>query len=298
MRIALERKLHGHKGSIYSLCYDFSHKEVLSGGGDGWIVSWPSDQPDGKVIADVNDQIYSLYQMPDNGGIVAGTLSGDLFFVDPGTMNPARRKVYHQKGIYDLIECSERLITAGGDGKLGIWNPVTTEIEESIAVSHRSLRTLALNPAKDHLAVGASDGQIYVFSLDDWNLKAHIESAHKPSVFTLLWLDDSTIVSGGRDAHLRVWGMDDLTHPMVDLSAHWFTVNHLAKHPVRPVLASASRDKTIRIWNTEDFSLIKSLDASKSGGHIHSVNRLLWSDSGNRLYAASDDASISVWTTS
>lgn len=295
MKLVLFNKLQGHKGSVYSLWYDSATECIWSGGGEGWVVAWPPGGENGQLIVDVGDQIFSLLRMSAESQIVIGTMSGDLFFVNDHASAPARKKVFHQRGIFDLMESSDKLISAGGDGKLGIWNPVTTEIEESIALSHRHLRTLAVNPSKDLLAVGASDGHIYILSLSDWRVIERIESAHQPSVFTLAWLDDSTLASGGRDAHLRVWKLQDLTRPAIDIAAHWYTINHLVPHPVEPILASASRDKTIRLWDLENFSLVQSLDASKSGGHVHSVNRLAWSPDGKYLYAGSDDRSISVW---
>jgi WD40 repeat protein len=83
-----------------------------------------------------------------------------------------------------------------------------------------------------------------------------------------------------------------MTH---DLAAHWYTINHLAMHPQGKLLASASRDKTIRLWDMSDFSLVKTLDATNEG-HLNSVNHLTWSSSGAKLYGASDDRTISAWS--
>ena len=61
--------------------------------------------------------------------------------------------------------------------------------------------------------------------------------------------------------------------------------------------ASASRDKSIKIWDPRNFKLLKVIDASKKGmnAHINSVNKLLWLSYNNYLVSASDDRSIMVW---
>ncbi|MBK8502501.1 MAG: hypothetical protein IPL46_09955 [Saprospiraceae bacterium] len=296
MEIKLKTKLLGHKGSIYSFAYDTSRHHLLSGGGDGWLVSWQDGQKDGKLIADVGDQVFSLLYLDDLDRIAVGSMTGDLYWVSENTATSAQKKLFHKKGIYDLLPYQETLISAGGDGRLGFWNLHTRDIDESIALSHKSLRSLALSPSSTHLAVGSSDGCIYILNCQDWSVSNIIENAHLPAVFTLSWLDEQTVVSGGRDAHLKVWKVLDTKAPVIDVSAHWFTINHILCHSDKPIIATASRDKTIRIWHQDDFELVKSLDATKSGGHIHSVNRLAWSEDGSELYAASDDATISVWT--
>lgn len=296
MEIKLGNKLIGHKGSIYTLAYDISRHHLLSGGGDGWLVSWPEGQKDGKLIADVGDQIFSLLYLAEQDRLAAGSMSGDLYWVSENAAASAQKKLFHKRGIYDLLKYDGVLISAGGDGRLGFWNLDTRDIDESVSLSHKSLRCLALSPSSTRLAVGSSDGCIYILKCLDWSVSNVIENAHLPSVFTLGWLDEQTLVSGGRDAHLKVWKLLNTSTPVIDLSAHWYTINHVLCHADVPIIATASRDKTIRIWHQDDFQLVMSLDASKSGGHINSVNRLAWSEDGSELYAASDDATISVWT--
>ncbi|MCB0685348.1 MAG: WD40 repeat domain-containing protein [Saprospiraceae bacterium] len=293
MKMHLQRKLVGHKGSVYSIVFDSGSQQIYSGGGDGWLVSWNRDEADGKLIADVGDQIFCL-SVIEGQRVVAGSMSGELYFIGLSSAAGPRKKVFHQKGIYDLLSIGRYLISAGGDGKLGFWNLETTEIEESIVLSHHRIRCLALSPDKSVLAVGDSHGDIRFLSTDDWRL-LHRISAHDPSVFSLAWLDNERIVSGGRDAHLKVWDYHSTDEPQFDLAAHWYTVNHMQSHPSDTLLATASRDKTIRLWETMNFSVVQTLDAARSGGHINSVNRLVWTDDGKQLFAGSDDNSISVW---
>jgi len=292
--VNLERKLLGHKASIYALHYVEQSEELLSAGGDGWIVAWPHDRDVGKLIAEVEGQLFSVRQTSFAGLIAAGSMDGDLYLIDRDGERAPRKKIFHKKGIFDIIELGGRIITAGGDGKIGFWDPESAEIEESILISHERLRSLSLSPDRKTLAVGSSDGKIYLFDTVSWSAIAVI-SAHEKSVFSTLWLGNDEIVSGGRDAHLKRWSLQDLTYPFQDLPAHWYTVNAIAVHPKGDILATASRDKTIRLWDTGSLTLLRTLDAAKSEGHLNSVNDLTWDATGETLYGASDDRSISVW---
>ncbi len=63
------------------------------------------------------------------------------------------------------------------------------------------------------------------------------------------------------------------------------------------MFATASRDKTLKVWETEGFQLLKVLEGRRDGGHSHSVNRLLWTNFNNWLVSCSDDRSIILWET-
>lgn len=284
----------GHRGSIYSAIFDVQSQQLFSGGGDGWLVSWAHNSVDGQLIADVGDQIFSICNI-DTQRLAVGTMAGEIYFLGKSSRDTPRRKVFHDRGVFDLVLFKDKLISAGGDGKLGFWNTNTTEIEESIALTHNRIRSLSLNPAASLLAAGCSGGDIFLLSTTNWSVVDIISEAHIPSVFSLCWDDNDTLLSGGRDAHLKQWKISDLDKPQYDLAAHWYTINHLHLNPTLPILATASRDKTIRLWSTDTLDLIQTLDSVNAKGHINSVNRLAWTTDGTQLFAVSDDASISVW---
>jgi WD40 repeat protein len=53
-------------------------------------------------------------------------------------------------------------------------------------------------------------------------------------------------------------------------------------------------DKTIKIWATENFQLLKVIDKTKQNGHLSSVNKCLWMDD-ETLLSGSDDRTIMMW---
>ncbi len=295
--VSQDQKLTGHKGSIYGLATDPVNNSLLSGGGDGWVVRWPLDNPQtGTLVAEIKDQIFCLAKCADPDLILAGTFSGNLYFIDPSSQDKTNNKSFHEQGVYDLLVFEKTLYTAGGDGKLGVWDLENREVKESIQLSHQRLRSLRLSPDKEMFAIGSSDHSIYLIHRSSGKLIDVIEAAHENSVFTLEFsAEGQFLYSGGRDAHLKAWDLLNKNQLMHDINAHWYTINSLALHPSKPWLASGSRDKTIRIWDIRDFSLLKSLDSTKDHGHINSVNNLNWSDDGRKLFTVSDDRSIIIW---
>ncbi|MFP4092727.1 MAG: WD40 repeat domain-containing protein, partial [Cyclobacteriaceae bacterium] len=169
-----------------------------------------------------------------------------------------------------------------------------------IQASTESARCIAVNHPASEMAVGYSDNKIRVFDLESYEQKYEIE-AHKNSVFTLCYSPDYRwLLSGSRDAHLKVWNVSEHYQLHESVVAHMYCINHIAYRPDGRYFATCSMDKSVKVWDAASFSLLKVIDKARHAGHATSVNRLLWSgfkdeDQLNPLISASDDRSISVW---
>ncbi len=64
----------------------------------------------------------------------------------------------------------------------------------------------------------------------------------------------------------------------------------LAFSPIEKILASASGDRTIKLWNLADGSCINTLC-----GHMQSVLRLYWINKGMQMVSSGADGLIKVW---
>ena len=198
---------------------------------------------------------------------------------------------------------------------------------ESIQLSHKSLRCFDVSKTRNEFAIGSSDGSVYFVDATNLELKAVWEKVHDNSIFSICYTPDgSRLLTGGRDAHLKLWDLPVYTvlasqnlgegaifeihrepKNLASLPAHLFTVNSIVFHPRNPsVFATASRDRTIKIWEITlptpegseriaQLTLLKVIDTIRHGCHIRSVNRLFWSHYKDYLISASDDRTLIVW---
>ncbi len=296
MNIQQIARLTGHRASVYALAPGDTPNQVLSGGGEGWVVQWDMDKPEqGKVVAKVETNIFSLCYIAEQKLLLAGNMNGGLHWVDLAKKQDLKNVAYHEKGIFDIQYVNGAIYTAGGEGKLVKWSIEHQRPVETFALASDSLRSLVYNEARKEWAVGASDHAIYLLD-DNFNIKRRLEKAHDNSVFTVQYSPDGKyLLSGGRDAYMRVWEIENDCRLKVEHPAHLFTVNHIAWHPDGHIFATASRDKTIKIWDATTFDLLKVIDVMKYGGHVNSVNRLLWSKHHNYLVSCSDDRVVMIW---
>lgn len=294
--------LTGHKGGVFSLAHGSQNHLFLSGAGDGWIVEWDLTQPEnGRLIAQAEDtqtsgraSVFSLLE--NNEMIVAGNMNGGLHWIFPKETSLNKDILHHEKGVFDLQVFDDQLFTIGGKGMLTKWSIEEQLAVESIQLSQKSLRKMAFSKTRNELAIGASDGNIYLLDIKNFAIKNTIEAAHDNSVFALSYSPDGKYLwSGGRDALLKIWDLEKNYESIFSEPGHWFTINEIVFSPDGKFAATASRDKTLKIWDANNFKLLKVIDTVRNGGHINSVNTLLWSKYNNWLISGSDDRSIIVW---
>jgi WD40 repeat protein len=306
MKIDIKKitQLTGHQGSVYVLTDSGAPQYFLSGAGDGWVVEWDLAEPEvGKLLAKIETNIFSLLFIKEKNLIVAGNRDGGIHFIDLHDATQNKNVAHHTKGIFSIQLIDNQLITLGGEGSITRWSLEEKRTLESLQLSSKSLRCMDFSSSRQEFAVGASDGNIYILD-KNFDLKKIIK-AHTNSVFTLKYSpDENYLLSGGRDAMLKVWDVKEDFNNITSVPAHLYTLNDIAFHPTnRALFATASRDKTIKIWYFEPHNaeltmgvtLLKVLDTVRYGSHINSVNSLLWSPFNNQLLSASDDRSIIVW---
>lgn len=301
-------QLTGHTGAIFAITEGGDEQHILSGAGDGWVVEWDLAKPEvGRLVAKVERNIFSLLFIQHQNRLIAGDMDGGVRFVDLAEPTLIRNVAHHGgKGCFDIKIIDNQLFTIGGDGVLTRWSLEENRSLESIQLSHKSLRCFDYSKEKNELAIGASDGSIYFVDATSLDLKNVWQKTHDNSIFSILYAPNSDyLLTGARDAYLKLWDLENTLKNeslklLESLPAHLFTINSIVFHPKNPaIFATASRDKTIKIWQLDaqnaQLTLLKVLDTIRNGCHIRSVNRLFWSNYNDYLISASDDRTLIVW---
>jgi WD40 repeat protein len=297
MQIRRIAKLTGHNAAIFALAPGEEERYFLSSAGDGWIVQWDFENPDpGRLLAKVDTQVFSIHFLKSSNRVVAGNMNGGVHWVDLNQPHNTKNIAHHQKGVFDIREMNGHIYTIGGEGKITRWSVEETRSLESYQLSNQSLRGMSFSKKRNEIAVGSSDKAIFLLDATTLELRQVLKDAHNQSVFSVCYSpDDQYLLSGGRDAHLNVWALEESYKKVFTEPAHWFTINHIVFHPQGHLFATASRDKTLKIWDAKNYELQKVLEGARDGGHFNSVNRLYWAKKNNMLVSCGDDRSIILW---
>lgn len=292
----LDQNLEGHRSAVYCLSTGLEENTFLSAGSDGLICQWNSNgQSTGQVLARTEEKIFCLHTNKDHQLIVAGCMNGDVFFIHKNDKSPPRRFRVHSHAVYKILELNQQLIMCAGDGVLSLWNFEDNKPPQLFKISNSRLRSLSYDPQQARLYVGDSHGDVFVLSVPDFGLVHKIENLHTKTVFSMLYNPHKEyLITGGLDAQLVISAKQ--FKELKRIKAHWFCINSICLLEPFALLATCSRDKSIRLWDAETFDLVKELSRPKFAAHLHSVNALLWLDKENVLVSGSDDATIKVWT--
>ena len=298
----------GHKGPVYAMVAGTGSGTFLSGSGDGMVVQWDIARPDsGEVIVNVGQAIFSLCLMQEGQILYVGTEGGGLHVVDLAERKELHLYDVHRKGIFSIAALPHgRLVCAGGDGTLSIWQIGKNHelhLLRQFPVVEEKLRELCLSPDGSSLALACGDGTVRMMDTELFNeqytFQAHptvVDMETEASFIGALALAyhpaKPVLFSAGKDGYVRLWRTDKDHAQLGEMPAHKAGIYQIAFSEDGRYLATASRDKTAKVWSAEDLNPVARLDRL-AGGHTHSVNTVLWM--GDSLLTASDDRRIIQW---
>lgn len=286
----------GHRDSVYTIISDQQAQGFYSAGGDGFVIHWDLNKPDlGNLVARAGMSVYALALDPARNALWIGQNFEGIQVLDLGTNKVEKTSKITASAIFDIQIYQDKALLALGDGVIAVMDIPSFSIQKHIKVAGKSVRSIAINPETNEFATGDSDHNVHIFDLDGFVLKKTIHS-HANSVFCVTYSPDGKyLLSAGRDAHLKIWDVNDAYGIVSDIPAHMYAINDLVFSPDRTLFATCSMDKSIKLWDAQTFRLKKIIDQARHAGHGTSVNKLLWTTFENQLISCSDDRMISVW---
>lgn len=292
-------KLHtltGHNDCIYALTEGSDPRFFYTGAGDGMVVEWDLDHPkNGKLIARLPHSVYALAVDRERNHLVIGHNFEGIHVIDLNENKEIWSLKLTDQAIFDIRVFGNELLVGTGDGLLVVVDADGRAIKKHIKLSSKSIRVMSVASQKRHLAVGLSDHSVKILDLaDDFRPIANLVG-HSNSVFALGFSpDEQSLVSGSRDAHLKIWEAANYTL-RESIVAHMYAINYLSFKEDGKCLVTCSMDKSIKVWDALDHKLLKVIDKNRNAGHGTSINKVLWSTYSGDVVSVSDDRTISIW---
>ncbi|VDM64779.1 unnamed protein product [Angiostrongylus costaricensis] len=150
------------------------------------------------------------------------------------------------------------------------------------------------SPDGKSLASGSGDMTVRIWDIDT-ELPQYTCEGHMNWVLCIAWsFDARKIASSCKNGQIMIWDASTGSKIGKTLSGHKQWITHLAWEPMHKdpncrYLASAGKDANIRIWDTIQGLVVRSLN-----GHTACVTSLRWGGEG-LIYSGSQDRTVKVW---
>jgi WD40 repeat protein len=290
-------KLTGHAAPVYALEKGRLPHTIFSGGGDNIVAEWnlKTMEPE-KFQVKLNFTVYSICHIPEENLLLIGNAVGGIHVIDLEKREEIRYFTVQKKAIFSLKYSSKtgHFYALSAGGVMTVWQLEEFKLLRTLPLCEGKLRDMAFNSDHSLIAIACGDSRIRVMDTSFYNELYTLEG-HELSVNTVIFHPTKPLlISGGRDAHLRFYNTDQGFELVRSIPAHNFAIYSLQFSPNGKFMASASRDKTLKIWPTEDFDSPVRLDHKKEGHH-HSVNALLWTEFEDTLVSTGDDKTLRLW---
>ncbi len=189
---------------------------------------------------------------------------------------------------------SQQLVSASQDGKLIIWNAMTTNKVQAIPLRSSWVMTCAFEQSEGNLvACGGLDNLCSIYALQPGaqTVRATKElAAHDGYLSCCRFVDKSHIATSSGDSTCIYWDVES-GEVVTTFSGHGGDVMSLAVSPTDSnTLVSGSVDSTAKIWDIRTGTCVQT-----HSGHESDINSVAFFPDGRSFGSGSDDSTCRMF---
>jgi ribosome assembly protein 4 len=301
-----DKTLTGHSNWVLALAFSPDGTKLASASMDGSVRIWdPSTGAAlGKPLLGHKKWVTSLAWEPyhlaaQNCRLVSASKDGTLRIWNTASFVSHKVLGGHTAAVACVKWSGQNVIySASQDRTIKVWNPVTGTLVRTVSAHGHWVNTMALSTD-------------YVLRCGAYNMFDGTKGSDSTARSRVLTQDEARrryedvkgkaggverLVSGSDDFTLMLW--EDLWMPADTKSVapksrmigHQQLVNEVCFSPDGIYIASASFDKSVRLWDGTSGKFLATFR-----GHVGAVYRVVWSADSRLMLSASMDSTCKIW---
>ncbi len=286
--------LTGHSAAVNAVVFGPDGASVISGSDDGTIKVW--DVEAGTEIRTLDEHtgpVTKLEFSPGGEVFASASMDGSVMIRDPISGEVQHTLAGHSGGVLSIEFSPDgtRFATGSEDRTAKVWDTVDWENRVTITGTNEIVTSVLL----DHeggLVTGKADGTIMFWDAETgelgWDAPFKFASQIYEQLVSTEWNYFFTVAqSAGGETDVVIQGVGTLVY---SLEGHGDRVKWAILSEDEQWIATASRDKTAKIWRVEDGELVMTL-----GGHADDVNGIALNAERTLAATASSDGTVKIW---
>jgi len=228
-------------------------------------------------------------------GIVLKQYSKDMASLPKDRLRQRRTLKGHLAKIYAMhwAEDTRHLVSASQDGKLLVWDGLTTNKVYAIPLRSSWVMTCAYSPSGGFVACGGLDNICSVYNLRNKELPIRVSrelNAHTGYLSCCRFLNDRQIVTSSGDMTCILWDIE-AGSKVTEFSDHNGDVMSVSINPIdKNTFVSGACDATAKLWDLRDGKCKQTFT-----GHESDINAVHFFPNGLAFGTGSDDAACKLF---
>eukprot|EP00250_Pteridium_aquilinum_P001867 c12073_g1_i1 orf=324-1751(-) len=282
----------GHTNWVLCIAWSPDGKQLISGDKAGHICLWdPQDgKANGSTLNGHKKWITSLSWEPahlqsPSRRFASGSKDGDVRIWDTTTRKCTICLTGHTLAVTCVKWSGEGLIySSSQDCTIKVWETSQGKLIRELKGHGHWVNTLALS-TEYVLRTGPFD-----YKSNHYNSAEEMKEAALARYKAAKKDSPERLVSGSDDFTMFLWEPATNKHPKARMTGHQQLVNHVYFSPDGRWIASASFDKSVKLWNgfTGEF-------VATFRGHVGPVYQISWSADSRLLLSGSKDSTLKIW---
>jgi energy-coupling factor transporter ATP-binding protein EcfA2 len=245
-----------NNGEIKNIAFIPGTKEFFTSGNDGQVLKWNTNGQTNtyQVIYSGTDIIEVLAVSPDASWLALGSGNASIRMI-PLKGNSVQYELTGHKGkIKSLIFSfdGKYLYSASLDGKVLKWD-MATRTSTNITTGEMQITSIDISSHGNYIAGINNDGNVIVWNPEVNKDNFRIETAGKNIKAIRFKPDENILALGDENGNVELWDINT-RKKISEVRAHTAQVNDIQFNPLLKQMATASNDKTLKIFNISDIA--------------------------------------------